>query len=380
MADKKEIDIRFFSADFWNGYIFIGGKKFCAGNFTVQMMNEIEQSNNAARLAWQFNEIYLLKDSLNLGYVTEDSMLKVKDSLLVALDGFKNLQPFKLFGVENERKRIEELFSTENITTLREFLTIRGKFAANNSQKYSYVGDSHSTTVKQGLRILDELNVIFDFYYYTPLYIYNLQKSVERFIKSLDKLPKLNENNLIRAALAVSDKAYINATFEYRAIRKSPRSKQAVTARRMYFASYDDFLLSDFFEGIHYGHYPKRCKVCGRFFLCTDAKNYLYCNGIDPNDSKRRTCRRVAAEKSRISRDEFIKDTNPIEALFKKYTSTVRVHKSRGKITTDTANKALRRAKVLRNNAYRDDDYVISGQYERDLKPNDIYDYINGKK
>ncbi|MBS6598975.1 MAG: hypothetical protein KH292_06735, partial [Collinsella sp.] len=33
-------------------------------------------------------------------------------------------------------------------------------------------------------------------------------------------------------------------------------------ARRLYFDSYYSFIITDFFEGLHYGHYPRKCGIC----------------------------------------------------------------------------------------------------------------------
>ena len=80
-------------------------------------------------------------------------------------------------------------------------------------------------------------------------------------------------------------------------MRKTAKSKTMVTARRMFFDNYYSFVLTDFFEGLHYGHYPRRCPICKRYFLMTSARRQMYCNGTAPFTLKGKpiTCRKYAA-------------------------------------------------------------------------------------
>ena len=48
-------------------------------------------------------------------------------------------------------------------------------------------------------------------------------------------------------------------TTEYVPILKSTRSKTETLARKLYFDSYYSFVVTDFFEGLHHGHYVPHC-------------------------------------------------------------------------------------------------------------------------
>lgn len=91
----------------------------------------------------------------------------------------------------------------------------------------------------------------------------------------------------------------VRSDVEYIALQLPDRKKRTVTARCMHFNRWADFLIADFYEGIHNGHYPKKCAVCGRYFLVEDGRNRLYCDGIDPKDEKVRSCRQVGADREK---------------------------------------------------------------------------------
>jgi hypothetical protein len=67
-------------------------------------------------------------------------------------------------------------------------------------------------------------------------------------------------------------------------------SNKSVTARRMVFKRLMDFSC---------GHYPRKCVIFSRHFLCFDGLDRKYCDGLDPNDEKGRFCRQIAGGRNR---------------------------------------------------------------------------------
>ena len=47
------------------------------------------------------------------------------------------------------------------------------------------------------------------------------------------------------------------------------------------------------------GHAPKKCKICGKWFLTTNARHTKYCGGYAPGDKLHRTCRQIGNLKGR---------------------------------------------------------------------------------
>ena len=153
-------------------------------------------------------------------------------------------------------------------------------------------------------------------------------------------------------------------------ILKSTRSKAETLARRLYFDSYYSFVITDFFEGLHHGHYPRQCGICEKYFLMTSAARQKYCTGYAPFKLKGKaiTCRKYAA---RINRKEYA-DANPIIRLYKNRCSALRMERKRGKHDDILTNAALAVAKERMQRAKADPDYA-NGQYEADMIREELY-------
>ena len=171
-------------------------------------------------------------------------------------------------------------------------------------------------------------------------------------------------------ALDIFGNEKLDVTSEYVALRKTAKSKTMVTARRMFFDNYYSFVLTDFFEGLHYGHYPRRCPICKRYFLMTSARRQVYCNGTAPYTLKGKpiTCRKYAAR----MKEKELSEGNPINPIYKSHCSAIRVEQKRSTITAEFAAMALKVAKEYWQKAKFDDNYA-NGLYKADMKRENLY-------
>ena len=72
-----------------------------------------------------------------------------------------------------------------------------------------------------------------------------------------------------------------NASVQYvSAFRPGKTEPQLV--KRMHYVSFVGMFRSDLFEGLCVGHAPKKCPICGRWFLTIDARHTKYCGGLTP--------------------------------------------------------------------------------------------------
>lgn len=55
----------------------------------------------------------------------------------------------------------------------------------------------------------------------------------------------------------------------------------------------------DRLNGLCVGHAPKKCPICGRWFLTTNARHTKYCGNLAPGDKFHRTCRQIGNLKGR---------------------------------------------------------------------------------
>ena len=75
-----------------------------------------------------------------------------------------------------------------------------------------------------------------------------------------------------------------NASVQYvPAIQPGSNTPQLV--KRMHYVSFVGMFRSDLFEGLCVGHAPKKCPICRRWFLTTNARHTKYCGNLAPGIS-----------------------------------------------------------------------------------------------
>ena len=219
-------------------------------------------------------------------------------------------------------------------------------------------------------KLLAEVNAALSFYDALSDDIRNSFNRLKTFASRVDEADRFDEEHLLPIALEIFGSVPFPVTTEYVPILKSTRSKTETLARRLYFDSYYSFVITDFFEGLHHGHYPRQCGICKKYFLMTSAARQKYCTGYAPFKLKGKaiTCRKYAA---RINRKEYA-DANPIIRLYKNRCSALRMERKRGKHDDILTNAALAVAKERMQRAKADPDYA-NGQYETDMSRERLY-------
>lgn len=136
--------------------------------------------------------------------------------------------------------------------------------------------------------------------------------------------------------------------------------------KRMHYVSFVGMFLSDLFEGLCVGHAPRKCPICGRWLLTTDARRTKYCNGLAPGDKYRRTCRQIGNIKGRAQRE--LAFNHPWKRIYERRMNTIIQKLRRGTLDEQTAiamvMKRLAKDKMERaisNHAY------ANGSYESEM-------------
>lgn len=192
-------------------------------------------------------------------------------------------------------------------------------------------------------------------------------KDLLKFVFRIDEAERFDESHLLPIAVEIFNNTNCNVRTEYAAVKKK---KDMTVAKRLTFEDYYSFIVTDFFEGLHYGHYPKQCGVCNRYFLMTSARKQKYCNGFSPYmlRGKRTTCRKYAASIKRKERQE----DNPVVAIYEKRASAIRAEKSRGTITSEFASMATFVAKNNMLRAQESYEYLTT-RYAKDMSRKKLY-------
>ena len=365
--------ISFFSTDYRDGRVYIGGKSYPAGTFAAHLLNQYYENDTAARIGVFTTDNWQLEKMLRLGYLKVSDYVNAGERMVNIFTALPWLKPFDMLGTDDERNRIATLFSEENGHIISEYFSRRAKIGQMDVGQIAFHNlpkEYEKDFFDRAEALLGEVNATLSFYDSLSADIRNSFEKLRIFVSRVNEADRFDEEHLLPIALEVFGSVPFPVTTKYVPIKKSSRSKTATLARRLYFDSYYSFVMTDFFEGLHYGHYPRRCGICKKYFLMTAAARQKYCTGYAPFKLKGKaiTCRKYAA---RINRKELAAG-NPVIRIYKNRCSVLRMERKRGTVTEEFAAAALDLAKERMQQAKEDTEYANS-QYESDMSREKLY-------
>ena len=365
--------ISFFSADYRDGRVHIGGKSYPAGTFAVHLLNQFYENDTAARIGVFTTDNWQLENMLRIGYINISDFVKAGERMLNIFTALPWLKPFDMLGTNDERNRVADLFSEENGEVINEYFSRRAKIGEMDTAQtifHQLPKEYDKEFFSKGEALLKEVNTTLNFYDKLSDDIRNAFHKLKDFTNEVDAADRFDEEHLLPIALEVFGSVPFPVTTEYVPIKKTSKSTTTTLARRLYFDSYYSFVITDFFEGLHHGHYPRQCGICNKYFLMTSARRQQYCNGIAPYEVRGRktTCRKYAAS---INRKELAA-ADPVVDIYNRRCSAIRTEKGRGTITETFAAMATELAKEYKFKALQNADYA-NGQYALDMSREKLY-------
>ena len=153
--------------------------------------------------------------------------------------------------------------------------------------------------------------------------------------------------------------AFSNVSVEY-----VPEEKGIV--RRMHYASFPSMFRSNLYEALAVGNAPRRCPICQKFFLTTNARRQKYCTGFAPEEYDGLTCTAVGNMMGRKFRE--LAENDPTIVLYHRSVDTLDKRVERGTLDKDLAAKAKQIARDCRDIAIVDADYA-NEEYLTDMLP-----------
>ncbi len=364
---------RLLTADFRDGRVRIGGKSYYAGTYANHLLNQYYKNDTAARISVFMMHIWNVTDQLKLSYLKTRDYLSAGKDIQYILNTLPKLKPFDTLDIESERKRISELFTEAAAEEIMDFFSLRARITERDEGKVLFdifPADYDKEKYKSINATIAEVQSTLSFY---NSIAEDMQKAFARlttFVRRVDEASRFDEAHLLPIALEIFKDKPSPVSTQYVPYKKNASSKAATVARRLFFDSYYSFVLTDFFEGLHYGHYPRKCEICGKYFLMTSARRQRYCTGTAPYEirGKKVSCRTYAAS---INRKELAA-ADPIVALYTSRCNAIRSEKSRGTITEEFAKAALELAKEHKLKAQLEDDYAQK-HYPIEMSRNTLY-------
>ena len=365
-----------FTAVFQDGRVHVGGKIYNAGACSVQLLNQFNLDCSALRITSQSLRLSILQNTMQKGFLDAHMYIWVGEAIRKMLDVLPRFKPFDTMDLVSERERVFELFMGENADWIEDTYQYRAKVAALDckSKFYQHLPESDYYHPE----LLTEAENTLEFYSRLSSDLTEAYTKLESFVPRAEQAEHLDEAHLLPIAMEVFGEKPFSVKMEYTAISKTKSSTTTGTARKMTFDSYLSFILADFFEGLHYGYYPRKCPICGRYFLMQSARRQLYCSGTAPEKYKGKpiSCRKYAILLGRRERAE----NDPVKAAYARRCAAVRAEKSKGTITPEYAAGLLAFAKSRMEQAMEKDAYARD-QYFSDMAREKLYrDYDESLK
>ena len=151
--------------------------------------------------------------------------------------------------------------------------------------------------------------------------------------------------------------SFSNVSVEY-----VPEEKGIV--RRMHYTSFPSMFRSNLYEALAVGNAPKRCPICRKFFLTTNARRQKYCTGYAPEEYGGMTCVQVGNRMGREHREQA--NNNPVLVRYHQTVNVIDQRVARGTLEPEIAEKAKADAKNCKDMAIAFNEYA-NGDYKTDM-------------
>lgn len=364
----------FVTVNYRDGSIFLDGKDYPAGYFTLEFMNHFDDNNVAGRICIFFGyDLFLFVRSLENGIIDTTEYLRIGQKIMEGLKYLPLMKSFEQVDIEALRSFATEAFTEEIGEQIRMYFRARGVVAAYDQGEVS-LGLAHTRADRIGLQgqrmyvekiiqFIKTLNSISDG-------IVKARDVLLQFIDLEYEAERFDEAHLLPLALEITGEVELPLSVQYISMPKSQGNDTPVLGRRMTFSDFYSFLMTDFYEGLHHGHYLRQCPICKNYFLMESARWQVYCDGYAPEEyrGKRLSCKKYAAA---VGFKEMA-EADPVLDVYTRRCSAIRAEKSRGTIDADFAKAAIALARNRKLRAMREDDYAVD-EYEKDLSREKLY-------
>ena len=365
----------FFTADYRDGRVIFGGKSYPAGVFATHLLNQFYINDTAARIAVFRDDLnYHILTQLKNGYLNITEFVKTGANTLEALKALPKLRPFDGLNIEEIRNSVTTLFTAETGQKICGYFAEKAKLSLLPQNEIA-AGTADRMIIATDFSVIEsniaEIKSILLFFDSLADDLILAHGNLLKFCNRIDEVERLDEAHLLPLALEIFVDHHFTQSGRYISVKKNAKSVTGTVAKRLNFDSYYSFILTDFFEGLHYGHYPRKCEICGKYFLMQSARRQKYCSyGLAPElyRGKKITCRKYAAVLNRKEKAE----NDPIVSLYNRRCAAIRTECGRGTITKEYAEIAKRIAKERKQLALNDDKYAKT-QYKKDMSREALY-------
>lgn len=347
------------SLDYWQDTVFYEGRSFPAGTIGCDSLNIPDEV--IVKLGELCAGLNLAMGAATTGKLDAGLLAAAQGNAFQIVDLLQDIKPFSYLDANHCREQIDRLFAADQLNHINEYA------AALLSGTAAFL-DAQYKDVLHFFRLLPVMAQL-------GFSLAEFQKTMLQFAAELDK-PDCQRTpegyaavfgSFFPPAPTLTDNggwmSLANTSMQYVSVLR-PGQDKAVLVKRMHYVSFVGMFRSDLFEGLCVGHGPKKCPICGRWFLTLDARHTKYCGGLAPEDARGRSCRQIGNLKGREQRE--LAADHPLKVIYERRVNTIGRQVLRGKLDPQLANEIKRLAKNKLLRAISDNAYAQS-KYEREM-------------
>lgn len=352
------LDQNLLTLDFWQDTVTYAGHTLPTGSIGCAAMNiSDEQIEQLIQLS---APLAMVAAWIGGGAPTAEHFAAAKSSVLQITQIMRTLYPFSLFEFPADGHDIRQVFSEEYIGNAIAYIKAAQEIGASAAMDEQY---------QKGVGVIKLISVLAQLG--STLLIF--KQGMIGFAHKLHDSKRTPDGYAATFAAYFADSRdnpawmqLTNATVQYASAAMTEKSLPQLV-KRMHFVSFVGMFRSDLFEGLCVGHAPRKCPICGKWFLTTDARQTKYCGGLAPGDKLERTCRQIGAKQGRAHRE--LAGDHPVKAIYTRRMNTITQCLRRGTLDEKTAAMMKRLAKDKMEQAIHDHEYAL-GDYEAEMSQN----------
>ena len=366
------LDQSFLTLDFWQNKVTYGKCIMPTGSVGCAALNITDEQISAlTKLCQPLQEIILM---LGMGNLDVSVFPKAEKSLSEITKFLQNTEPFSYLDIATDEMELHRLFDEEHIENILAYI----KAAQEVGTTATF--DEHYTLgvgVMKLIQVMAQLGGTLLIYKQTMSEFAHALHDSKRtpdgyaaaFAEHFTNTDKLSLNDPSWMALSNTTMQYVSSVM--------PEKEIPQLVKRMHYVSFVGMFRSDLFEGLCVGHAPRKCPICGKWFLTTDARQTKYCGGLAPGDKLGRTCRQIGNLKGREQRE--LAGDHPIKAIYTRRMNTITQYLHRGTLDEQTAAVMELLAKDKLELAIEDAAYA-QGDYAKEMEQATLLKEANSKK
>ena len=345
--------------DFWQDKVTYGKQTVPIGTIGCAALNITdEQITKLTTLCHPLSNIILMLGTGNV----DVSVFPVAEKALWKIICFlQKTKPFSFLDLATDEKELHRLFDEEHIENIVAYIEATQDIGAVAAFDEKY---SRGVGILKLIQVMAQLGGTLQIYKQSMTAFAHALHDSKRtpdgyaaaFAEQFPKDETLSPDNSMWMQLTNTTMQYVSSIMPEKGIPQ--------LVKRMHYVSFVGMFRSDLFEGLCAGHAPRKCPICGKWFLTTDARQTKYCGGLAPGDRLGRTCRQIGNLKGREQRE--LADDHPIRAIYNRRMNTITQYLHRGTLDEQTAAVMKELAKDKLERAIFDHEYA-KGSYEAEM-------------